>query len=77
MTAIIAIAVLATRNPVLKIFLDTLAICLLAGSVGFSMLNGLRKKRGESKPQRALWKQFDDTHHWDSTAEEWVPNDGQ
>ena len=25
--------------------------------------------RGESKPEPP-WKQFDDTHHWDSTAEE-------
>jgi len=31
-------------------------------------------ERGKSKP-KPLWKQFDDTHHWDSTAEEWVPND--
>jgi hypothetical protein len=36
-------------------------------------LDALRQK-GESKP-RPLWKHFDDTHHWDSTAEEWVPND--
>lgn len=42
-----------------------------------AILNALRKRRGESKPQRALWKQFDDTHHWDLTAEEWVRNDGQ
>jgi hypothetical protein len=37
----------------------------------------LRKKRVERKPQRPLWQQFDDTHHWDSTAEEWVRNDEQ
>ena len=30
--------------------------------------------RGESRP-KPPWKQFDDTHHWDSTAEEWIPND--
>ena len=30
--------------------------------------------RGERK-QKPPWKQFDDTHHWDSTAEEWIPND--
>ena len=34
----------------------------------------LRRERGESKP-KPPWKQFDDTHHWDSTAEEWIPND--
>jgi hypothetical protein len=36
--------------------------------------SGLQQK-GESKPMRPLWKHFDDTHHWDETAEEWVPND--
>jgi hypothetical protein len=42
--------------------------------VQLGTLNALRQK-GESKPRRPLWKHFDDTHHWDSTAEEWVPND--
>jgi hypothetical protein len=28
---------------------------------------------GESRP-KPPWKQFDDTHHWDSIAEEWIPN---
>ena len=42
--------------------------------VQLSALNALRQK-GESKPRRPLWKHFDDTHHWDSSAEEWVPND--
>jgi hypothetical protein len=31
-------------------------------------------QKGESGPGRPLWKHFDDTHHWDATAEEWVPN---
>jgi hypothetical protein len=44
--------------------------------VQLSPLNALRQK-GESKPRRPLWKNFDDTHHWDSIAEEWVPNDDQ
>ena len=42
--------------------------------VQLSALNALRYK-AESKPKQPLWKQFDDTHHWDSTAEDWVPND--
>jgi hypothetical protein len=42
--------------------------------VGFPTSNVLQRKRGESKP-KPLWKPFDDTHHWDSTAEEWVPHD--
>lgn len=33
-----------------------------------------KRQKGESKPRQPLWKHFDDTHHWDSTAEEWVPN---
>jgi len=40
--------------------------------VQLSALNAKRQK-GESKPRRPLWKHFDDTHHWDSTAEEWAP----
>jgi hypothetical protein len=32
------------------------------------------RQNGESKQRPPLWKHFDDTHHWDSTAEEWVPN---
>jgi hypothetical protein len=48
---------------------------MMAGAlvVQLSALNAKRQK-GESKPRRPLWKHFDDTHHWDSTAEEWVPN---
>ena len=42
--------------------------------VQLSPWNALQQK-GESKPRRPLWKRFDDTHHWDSTAEEWVPNE--
>ena len=42
--------------------------------VQLSVRNALRQK-SESRPKRPLWKHFDDTHHWDSTAEEWVPND--
>ena len=33
------------------------------------------REKDERKPGRPLWKHFDDTHHWDSIAEEWVPND--
>jgi hypothetical protein len=48
---------------------------MMAGAlvVQLSALNALREK-GERKLGRPLWKHFDDTHHWDSTAEEWVPN---
>jgi len=35
------------------------------------------QQNGETEPRRPLWKQFDDTHHWDGTAEEWVPNRDQ
>ena len=45
----------------------------LLGRVDFPTSNVLRRKRGESEP-KPLWKQFDDTHRWDSTAEEWIPN---
>lgn len=43
--------------------------------VGALMLHGFRKSDSEPKP--ALWKQFDDTHRWDSTAEEWVRREDQ
>jgi hypothetical protein len=48
---------------------------MMAGTllVQLGALNALRR-RGESRPRQPLWKHFDDTHHWDSTAEEWVPN---
>jgi hypothetical protein len=46
-------------------------------AIGILVTQLLRKKHGESKTQRPLWKQFDDTHRWDSTAEEWVRNDDQ
>ena len=41
--------------------------------VQLSALNAKRQK-GESKPRQPPWKHFDDTHHWDPTAEEWVPS---
>lgn len=46
----------------------------LLSYVGFLPPIVSRRERGESKPKPS-WKQFDDTHHWDSTAEEWIPND--
>lgn len=49
----------------------TMAVALV---VQLSTLNALRR-RGESKPRQPVWKRFDDTHHWDPDAEEWVPND--
>ena len=33
------------------------------------------RERDEGKPGRPLWKHFDETHHWASAAEEWVPNE--
>lgn len=58
------------RNPEhnARDWMMTLLVC-----VGFPSSIGLRRE-GESKPKPS-WKQFDDTHHWDSTAEEWIPND--
>jgi hypothetical protein len=47
---------------------------MLLGRVGSPSSIALRRECGESKPE-PLWKQFDDTHHWDSIAEEWIPND--
>ena len=46
---------------------------MMAGAL-VVQLSALNAKKGESKPRQQLWRQFDDTHHWDSTAEEWVPN---
>jgi len=41
--------------------------------VQLSALNA-KRQMSESEPTRPPWKRFDDTHHWDSIAEEWVPN---
>ena len=50
----------------------------LAGAlvVQLGALSAARQKR-DSKTKRPLWKHFDDTHYWDSTAEEWVPSDNR
>jgi hypothetical protein len=42
--------------------------------VQLAVLNALRQ-RGERKLRQPVWKHFDDTHHWDPNAEDWVPND--
>lgn len=34
----------------------------------------LRRMPSEREPERPSWRHFDETHHWDATAEEWVPN---
>ena len=49
---------------------------MMAGTlvVQLRSLSALRQQ-GEGKPKPPLWKHFDDTHHWDESAEEWVPND--
>ncbi|MGY3031807.1 hypothetical protein ACVIIV_000977 [Bradyrhizobium sp. USDA 4354] len=44
-----------------------MAVALVIGSHA-------NRQNGESKQRQPLWKHFDDTHHWDATAEEWVPN---
>ena len=46
----------------------------LLGCIGFPSSIVSRRERSESR-LKPPWKQFDDTHHWDSTAEEWIPND--
>jgi hypothetical protein len=46
----------------------------LLDCVGFPSSIGFRRESGEGKPKPS-WKQFDDTHHWDSAAEDWIPND--
>ena len=46
---------------------------MMAGAL-VDQLGALNAKKDESKPRQQRWKQFDDTHHWDTTAEEWVPN---
>ena len=48
---------------------------MMAGAlvVQLSALNAKRQK-GESIPRQPPWKHFDDSHRWDSTAEEWVPS---
>ena len=33
-----------------------------------------KRQDDETKPRQPPWKHFDDTHHWDVAAEEWVPN---
>jgi hypothetical protein len=47
---------------------------MMAGTlvVQLSALNAQRQK-GESNPRQPIWKHFDDTHHWDSTAEDGSP----
>jgi hypothetical protein len=75
LSATVVIVTLAIHNPTLKLSLAIILIIgLLVGCVSLPTLSALRQK-GEGKPKRPLWKRFDDTHHWDSTAEEWVPND--
>jgi hypothetical protein len=51
----------------------TMAVALV---VQLRALNALRQ-RGEGKPRQPVWKHFDETHHWDPAAEEWVPNSDQ
>ena len=48
---------------------------LMAGTL-IVRLSALKvRQNGQSKRKAPLWKTFDDTHHWDPTAEDWVPND--
>jgi hypothetical protein len=58
-------------------FIVILAVCLVAGFIGIPAVNRLLKPRSEIQARQAHWKQFDDTHHWDASADEWVRNDGQ
>jgi hypothetical protein len=58
----------------------TILIAILAGLivvpigiVGVIRFGGT----GRPTPQIASWRRFDDTHHWDSSAEDWVHNDNR
>jgi hypothetical protein len=56
----------------MKTFLEKIAaVCSLVGIVAWL------KRHDERKARQAHWKQFDDTHHWDASADEWVRNDHQ
>jgi hypothetical protein len=35
------------------------------------------RKRFQREVQLAAWKRFDDTHHWNPTAEDWMHNDNR
>jgi hypothetical protein len=61
----------------MQTFLVILAVCLLTGFTGIAALNKWFRKGSDSKARRAHWQQFDDTHHWDASADDWVRNDGQ
>jgi len=45
-----------------------------AGALVVQLRANANQQKAESKQGQPLWKHFDDTHHWDATAEEWVPN---
>jgi len=45
-----------------------------AGALVVQLRANANQQKVESKQGQPLWKHFDDTHHWDATAEEWVPN---
>lgn len=47
---------------------------MMAGALVVQLRAHANRQNGESKQRQPLWKHFDDTHHWDETAEEWVPN---
>lgn len=47
---------------------------MMAGALVVQLRARANRHSGESKQEQPLWKHFDDTHHWDATAEEWVPN---
>jgi hypothetical protein len=61
----------------MEILIVVLAVCLLIGFISVPVSIRLLKQRGEIRARQAHWKHFDDTHHWDASADEWVRNDGQ
>ena len=48
-------------------------VMMTVASVGQLRQHAIQQS-GKRKQRQPFWKRFDDTHHWDSTAEEWVPN---
>lgn len=61
----------------MEVLIVVFAVCLLIGFIGVPALIRLRKQRGDLRTRQAHWKKFDDTHHWDVSADEWVRNDRQ
>ena len=69
------IAFVAFSNASHTMLVSSLIVGAMASCAAVLLLRAVRRVGAQSTRATAPWQRFDQTHHWDARAEDWLPND--